>query len=136
MSMPQEEIKRYGTNWCSDCKRSKKFLGEQRIQYEYINMEEATDGQAFVQKLQNGGLSIPTITFADDSFLIEPTNAELAAKLGLETKAKCDFYALVIVGGGPTALTAAIYAARDRLDVRAIQRSGLGRQAGTTERLE
>ncbi len=136
MSMPQQDIKLYGTNWCSDCKRSKKFLGEQRIQYEYINIEEDPDGQAFVQKLQNGGLSIPTITFADDSFLIEPTNAELAAKLGLETKAKCDFYDLVIVGGGPTALTAAIYAARDGFDVLVIERSGLGGQAGITERLD
>jgi len=136
MSMPQQDIKLYGTNWCSDCKRSKKFLGEQRVQYEYINIEEDSDGQAFVQKLQNGGLSIPTITFADNSFLIEPTNAELAAKLGLETKAKCDFYDLIIVGGGPTALTAAIYAARDGFDVLVIERSGLGGQAGITERLD
>jgi thioredoxin reductase (NADPH) len=86
--------------------------------------------------VQNGGLSIPTITFADNSFLIEPTNAELAAKLGLETKAKCDFYDLIIVGGGPTALTAAIYAARDGFDVLVIERSGLGGQAGITERLD
>ena len=134
--MSQQDIKLYGTNWCSDCKRSKKFLGEQRVQYEYINIEEDSDGQAFVQKLQNGGLSIPTITFADNSFLIEPTNAELAAKLGLETKAKCDFYDLIIVGGGPTALTAAIYAARDGFDVLVIERSGLGGQAGITERLD
>jgi thioredoxin reductase (NADPH) len=134
--MSQQDIKLYGTNWCSDCKRSKKFLGEQRIQYEYINIEEDSDGQAFVQQVQNGGLSIPTITFADNSFLIEPTNAELAAKLGLETKAKCDFYDLIIVGGGPTALTAAIYAARDGFDVLVIERSGLGGQAGITERLD
>src|SRR5579872_3406198 len=134
--MSLTNITLYGTNWCSDCKRSKKFLGEQRVRYDYINIEEDTDGQAFVQKLQNGGLTIPTIVFEDGSVLIEPSNAELAAKLGLETKAKCDFYDLITVGGGPTALTTAIYAARDGYDVLVIERSGLGGQAGITERLD
>lgn len=134
--MSHTNIKLYGTNWCSDCKRSKKFLGEQRVHYEYINIEEDAEGQAFVQKVQNGGLTIPTIVFEDGSLLIEPSNAELAAKLGLETKAKCEFYDLIIVGGGPTALTTAIYAARDGFDVLVIERSGLGGQAGITERLD
>src|SRR6185312_15070852 len=108
--MAETTIKLYGTNWCSDCKRSKKFLGEQRIAYEYINIEEDLEGQAYVQRVQNGGMTIPTILFGDGSLLIEPTNAELAAKLGLETKAKCDFYDLIIVGGGSTALATAIFA--------------------------
>ena len=129
-------IKLYGTNWCSDCKRSKKFLGEQRVHYEFIDIEEDMEGQAFLQKVQNGGMTIPTIVFDDGSLLIEPTNAELAAKLGLVTKAKCEFYDLITVGGGPTALTAAIYAARDGYDVLVIERSGLGGQAGITERLD
>lgn len=132
----QNNIKLYGTNWCSDCKRSKKFLGEQRVRYEFINIEEDQEGQAFVQKVQNGGLSIPTIVFDDGSWLVEPSNADLATKLGLETKAKCEFYDLIIVGGGPTALTTAIYAARDGFDVLVIERSGLGGQAGITERLD
>ena len=134
--MAQTNIKLYGTNWCSDCKRSKKFLGEQRIRYEYINIEEDPEGQAFLQKVQNGGMTIPTIVFGDGDILIEPTNAEVAAKLGLETRAKCEFYDLIIVGGGPTALTTAIYAARDGFDVLVIERSGLGGQAGITERLD
>jgi thioredoxin reductase (NADPH) len=134
--MAHTNIKLYGTNWCSDCKRSKKFLGEQRIHYDFIDIEENLEGQAFVQKVQNGGLTIPTIVFEDGSMLIEPSNAELAAKLGLETKAKCEFYDLITVGGGPTALTTAIYAARDGYDVLVIERSGLGGQAGITERLD
>src|SRR5260221_1661779 len=134
--MAQTKIKLYGTNWCSDCKRSKKFLGEQRIHYEFINIEEDMEGQAFVQKAENGCLSIPTIGFDDGSVLIEPSNAELAAKLGLETEAKCEFYDLITVGGGPTAVTTAIYAARDGYDVLVIERSGLGGQAGIAERLD
>jgi thioredoxin reductase (NADPH) len=129
-------IKLYGTNWCSDCKRSKKFLGEQRVHYDFIDIEEDLEGQATVRELQKGGMSIPTIVFEDGSVLIEPSNAEVAAKLGLETKAKCEFYDLITVGGGPTALTTAIYAARDGYDVLVIERSGLGGQAGITERLD
>ena len=129
-------IKLYGTDWCSDCKRSKRFLGQQRVHYEFVNIEENMEGQAFVKELQKGGLSIPTIVFEDGSVLIEPSNAELAVKLGLQTKAKCDFYDLIVVGGGPTALTAAIYAARDGYDVLVIERSSLGGQAGITERLD
>ena len=104
--MSHTNIKLYGTNWCSDCKRSKKFLGEQRVHYEYINIEEDAQGQAFVQKVQNGGLTIPTIVFEDGSLLIEPSNAELAAKLGLETKAKCEFYDLITAGEGAAAALA------------------------------
>jgi thioredoxin reductase (NADPH) len=134
--MSHTNIKLYGTNWCSDCKRSKKFLGEQRVHYEFINIEEDMEGQAYVQRVQNGGLTIPTIVFEDGSILIEPSNAEVAAKLGLDTKARCEFYDLIIVGGGPTALTTAIYSARDGFDVLVIERSGLGGQAGITERLD
>src|SRR5947209_3668361 len=134
--MSHSNIKLYGTNWCSDCKRTKKFLGEQRIHYDFINIEEDLEGQAFVQKLQNGGMTIPALVFGDGSVLIEPSNAEVAAKLGLETRAKSQFYDLIIVGGGPTALTTSIYAARDGFDVLVIERSGLGGQAGITERLD
>ncbi|MBV9691002.1 MAG: FAD-dependent oxidoreductase [Ktedonobacteraceae bacterium] len=134
--MASTNIKLYGTDWCSDCKRSKKFLGEQRIHYDYINIEENLEGQEFVKKVQNGGLTIPTIVFEDGSLLIEPTNAQLATKLGLSTTAKYDFYDLIAVGGGPTGLTTAIYAARDGYDVLLIERSGLGGQAGITERLD
>ncbi len=134
--MSHTNIKVYGTEWCSDCKRSKKFLGEQRVHYDFINIEENLEGQSVVRELQNGGLNIPTIVFEDGSVLVEPSNAEIAARLGLETRAKCEFYDLITVGGGPTALTAAIYAARDGYDVLVIERSGLGGQAGITERLD
>lgn len=134
--MADQTIKFYGADWCSDCKRSKKFLGEQRITYEYVNIEQQPEGQSYIQQLQHGGMSIPTLVFNDGSFLVEPSNADLATKLGLDIKAKCEFYDLIIVGGGPTALTAAIYGARDGFDVLVIERGGLGGQAGITECLD
>src|SRR5262245_478303 len=126
----------YGATWCSDCKRSKKFLGEQRVHYNWVDVEQDTDGLALVERANQGKRIIPMIVFDDGSMLVEPSNAELAAKLGLQTRARLSYYDLIIVGGGPTGLTTALYAAREGLDVLVIEKSGLGGQAGVTERLD
>jgi thioredoxin reductase (NADPH) len=126
----------YGATWCSDCKRAKKFLGEQRIHYNWVDVEQEAEGLAFVEQVNQGKRIIPTIVFDDNSVLIEPSNAELAQKLGLQTRAAMDYYDLICIGGGPASLTAALYAAREGLDVLVIEKSGLGGQAGVTERLD
>ncbi len=126
----------YGATWCSDCKRAKKFLGEQRVHYQWVDIEQHPDGAELVERLNNGKRIIPTILFEDGSILVEPSNAELAEKLGLQTSASMDYYDLIVVGGGPTGLTAALYAAREGLDVLVVEKSGLGGQAGVTERLD
>jgi thioredoxin reductase (NADPH) len=126
----------YGATWCSDCKQAKKFLGEQRIHYHWVDVEQDADGLAVVQKANKGKRIIPTIVFDDDTVLVEPSNAELAQKLGLQTKAKMSYYDVISIGGGPTGLTTALYAAREGLDVLVIEKSGLGGQAGVTERLD
>ena len=67
---------------------------------------------------------------------MEPTNAELAAKLGINPKAKREFYDLIVIRGGPAGLSAALYAAREGIETLIIERSGVGGQAGTTERID
>jgi thioredoxin reductase (NADPH) len=134
--MPHTNLTVYGASWCSDCKRAKKFLGEQRVHYEWVDVEQDAEGLAFVEKVNNGKRIIPTILFHDDSTLVEPSNAELAKKLGLQTTASMNYYDLICIGGGPASLTAALYAAREGLDVLVIEKSGLGGQAGVTERLD
>ncbi len=129
-------ITMYGTGWCADCKRAKQFFGEQRVHYEFVDVDANPQGRAVVQSHNEGKDVIPTILFEDGSVLVEPSNAELAAKLGLQTMAKNEFYDLIVIGSGPAGLTAALYAAREGLSVLVVERAGVGGQAGVTERLD
>ena len=139
MGPPGENMDRitvYGAPWCPDCTRSKAFLMEQRIPFAWVDIDGDVDGLRFVEELQQGGHTIPTITFPDGSHLLEPSNAELAAKLGLALRAARTFYDLVVVGGGPAGLSASIYAAREGMDALVIERGALGGQAGATDRID
>lgn len=126
----------YGTHWCPDCRRIKKYLGEQMIPYHWVDVERDEHARKIVEQLNQGRRIIPTIVFPDGTWLVEPTNAELGAKLGLRNKARSDFYDLIIIGGGVTGLTAAVYAAREGIDTLLIERSGLGGQAALTDRVD
>jgi thioredoxin reductase (NADPH) len=130
------QIAVYGAPWCPDCRRSKAFLMEQRIPFRWIDIDTDADGLRFVEDLQGGGRTIPTIVFPDGSHLLEPSNSELADKLGLALRAARTVYDVIILGGGPAGLSAAIYAAREGLDALVIERGALGGQAGATDRID
>lgn len=134
--MVDPKVTVYGAYWCPDCRRSKKFLGEQFIPYRWVDIEQDKDGEAYVLQRNNGKRIIPLVLFEDDTFLVEPTNAELARKLGLKTEAQKTYYDLIIIGGGPAGLTTAIYASREGADVLVIERSALGGQASITVGLD
>ena len=129
-------IKVYGASWCPDCRRAERFLGDQRISFEWHDIEVDPDGVRTVQERNDGNDIIPTIIFPDGSHLSEPSNEELAEKIGLERMAMMHVYDLIIIGGGPAGLTTSIYAARENQQTLVIDSKGLGGQAGVTERLD
>ena len=134
--MPDAKVTVYGAPWCPDCKRAKQFLGEQRLPYNWVDIDQDEEGRRYVQQANDGKQIIPTILFEDGSILVEPSNAQMAAKLRISPKAKREFYDLIIVGSGPAGLTASLYAAREGIDTLMIERSGVGGQAGMTEMIE
>ena len=134
MSEPQITV--YGAYWCPDCRRSKQFLGEHQIPYNWVDIEQDPAGEQVVIAKNEGKRIIPTIVFADGTALVEPSNAALAAKLGLKTTASRSHYPVVIVGGGPAGLTAALYTAREGIDTLVIERAAVGGQAAATEKLD
>ena len=136
--MPESspEITVFGAFWCPDCRRSKQFLGENQIPYNWVNIEEDEQAERRVIEMNDGKRIIPTIVFADGSTLVEPSNAELAAKLGLKTTASRHHYPVIVIGGGPAGLTTALYLAREGIDTLIIERAAFGGQAAATEKLD
>ena len=71
----------YGAEWCGDCRRSKRFLDENKVGYNYIDVEADASASDKVIEINGGMRSIPVIVFPDGSHLTEPSDNDLKAKL-------------------------------------------------------
>lgn len=76
-------IKLYGTSWCGGTRRARRIFDDNKIPYQWIDIDEDRDARDFVEKTNNGFRSVPTIIFPDGSKLVEPDDAVLAEKLGV-----------------------------------------------------
>jgi mycoredoxin len=79
--MLMNNIKVYGTRWCPDCLRAKQLLAREKVEYDWIDIEQDEAAAAYVEKVNGGFKSVPTILFPDGSTLVEPQNAVLKKKL-------------------------------------------------------
>ncbi len=80
----EKKIVLYGTNWCGESRRARRLLDENQIPYEWIDIDQDLEGRKFVEQVNNGFRSVPTIVFPDGTRLVEPSTLELRQKLGLE----------------------------------------------------
>ena len=123
----------YGTTWCSDCKRAKDFFGTHGVQYHWVDIEKDAEALALVKRINEGKRIVPTILFPDGSTLVEPSNAELAEKLSILSRAELDFYDVIIIGAGPAGLTAAVFTAREGYKTLVVEKDTPGGQAARTQ---
>ena len=104
--------------------------------YQWQDVEASEEARQLVAQADGGDLRLPLVVFPDGTYLEAPENVEVAEKVGLRTRAERPFYDLIIVGGGPSGLAAAVYGASEGLKTVLIEREAPGGQAGTSSRIE
>ncbi|HYP06184.1 MAG TPA: FAD-dependent oxidoreductase [Bryobacteraceae bacterium] len=137
---PFTGVRLLGTRWSPQSHQIRDFLSRNRIPYQWLEMERR-ESDPEVDRIAEAArigqdAALPVVIFEDGSVLEQPDTAEIAARLGLGTKASAQFYDLTIVGGGPGGLAAAVYGASEGLGTVMIEREAPGGQAGMSSRIE
>jgi thioredoxin reductase (NADPH) len=127
-----------GALWSALSHDVKDFLARHQIPYLWMDIERDEKALAEVEKIngEGKGHDIPIVFFPDGTHLIKPDTRQLADKVGLQTEADHPFYDLIIVGGGPAGLGAAVYGASEGLRTAMIEKAAPGGQAGSSSRIE
>jgi thioredoxin reductase (NADPH) len=131
-----EGVKVAGHRWSPEAHRIKDFLARNLVPYEWHDIEQEHTSCVLMEKAEAEHPGQTLVVFADSSHLLEPTNAQIAAKVGLRTTAERPFYDLVVIGSGPAGLAAAVYGASEGLRTIVVEREAPGGQAGTSSRIE
>jgi thioredoxin reductase (NADPH) len=134
--LPYEGIRVAGTLWSAASHNVKDFLARNQIPYQWLDIEQDAQARALVEGLSHETPHLPVVFFPDGAVLVEPGLHALAEKVGLQTTATRPFYDLVIIGGGPAGLAAAVYGGSEGLRTVMIEKSATGGQAGTSSRIE
>jgi thioredoxin reductase (NADPH) len=124
-----------GHRWSARSYEVRDFLARNSVPYRWHTSEEP-EGQRLLAAAGVDETSIPLVVTTDGDHLVDPSIGELAAKVGLSTTPATDFYDVVIVGGGPAGLGAAVYAASEGLRTVLVERQAPGGQAGQSSRIE
>src|SRR5437660_11444033 len=132
---PVPQTKIVGHRWSARSSEVREFLARNQIPYRWYSSEEP-EGQRLLTAAGADGLALPVVITPDGDPLIEPTDAELAARVGVATTPAKDFYDLIVVGGGPAGLGAAVYGASEGLRTVLVERLATGGQAGQSSRIE
>ncbi len=134
---PFAGIRVVGNRWSPRSHQVKDFLARNQVPYQWLDIELTPEAQQLVEYAQPNDLQLlPLVIFPDGSNLVQPSNLEIAARIGLQTQAERPFYDLAIIGGGPAGLAAAVYGASEGLTTVAIEREAPGGQAGSSSRIE
>jgi thioredoxin reductase (NADPH) len=132
---PVPETKVVGHRWSARSSEVREFLARNQVPYRWYASDEP-EGQRLLAAAGADGLTLPVVITPDAEALVEPTDAELASRVGLATTPSKDFYDLIVIGGGPAGLGAAVYGASEGLRTVLLERTATGGQAGQSSRIE
>ncbi|MFE3073867.1 FAD-dependent oxidoreductase [Streptomyces sp. NPDC059247] len=132
---PVPATKMVGHRWSAQSSRVREFLARNQVPYRWYASDEP-EGRRLLEAAGADGHRLPLVLAPDGAVLIEPEAPELAAHVGLATTPAAAFYDLVVVGGGPAGLGAAVYGASEGLRTVLVERSATGGQAGQSSRIE
>lgn len=136
---PFDGIRVLGTRWSSKSYELRNFLARNQVPYQWLDADAAgrdKEVERLVKSIASEDLKLPLVLFPDGASLSEPQPQDLAARLGLRTRANLEFYDLAIVGGGPAGLAAAVYGASEGLKTVMVEREAPGGQAALSSRIE
>lgn len=129
-------IRVIGDRWSADSHRIKDFLARNQVPYRWLDIERDEQAKELIAYAKVADLCLPLVLFPDGESQKKPSNLAIAEKIGLQTEAEKPFYDLIIVGGGPGGLAAAVYGASEGLRTVMIEKEAPGGQAGTSSRIE
>ena len=132
---PPREIRVIGHRWSARSYEVRDFLARNLVPFRWYLAEDA-EAQRLMSAAGVGDDKLPVVITADGTAMIEPSDAELAQHVGLATTPSTDFYDLIVIGGGPAGLGAAVYGGSEGLRTVLIERRATGGQAGTSSRIE
>jgi thioredoxin reductase (NADPH) len=132
---PVRVTKVVGHRWSARSSGVRDFLARNQVAYRWYAADEP-DGQRLLAAAGADGLRLPVVITPEAEVLVEPADSELAGKVGLATTPAEDFYDLVVIGGGPAGLGAAVYGASEGLRTVLVERTATGGQAGQSSRIE
>jgi thioredoxin reductase (NADPH) len=132
---PVEETKLVGHRWSQKTYKVRDFLARNSVPYRWYSVDEP-EGRRLLDAAGAGPDDIPVIITSDGKALSRPSGAEIAAVVGLNTEPAAEFYDLVVIGGGPAGLGAAVYGASEGLRTVLVERRATGGQAGQSSRIE
>src|SRR2546423_14756453 len=130
-----EDVKVVGHRWSAPSYKIRDFLARNLVPYRWFAADEP-EGRRLLDAASAGPEAIPLVVTPDGRALAAPSAAEVAAAVGLSTAPVRDFYDLIIVGGGPAGLGAAVYGASEGLRTVLVERTATGGQAGQSSRIE
>jgi thioredoxin reductase (NADPH) len=133
---PFEGLKVIGPRWSLNDYQVRDFLSRNQIPYVWLDPERSDEAIQLLERFKVNDRKLPAVLFPDGTALTQPTQTELAKRIGLRTQAQKEFYDLVIVGAGPAGLAAGVYAASEGLKALLIEPEAPGGQAGSSSRIE